>query len=542
MGGRSYRSDLSAPKAKALYSYAEFRLLAGENRWEEAIASLRRAVVFDPASQYLRMGLAKALLHKDQAEESIQLLRSIIAQTPDNVEGLELLGDLLSYQEQHAEAVEHYQQALQLEPGNEMLRMRLAMGLGRLDRHAEAIGLLEELVKEQPEAKLAHLSLARFYLEAGQQDKAQSTFQTLLAHHPDHQQALIEYGKLLEEEELFAEAFALYRQGIERNPRAIAVRQQLAALYLAQKRYPEALEQLLAVRQLVPGNLQLLWQIGLLRLELEDWAAAETDLQQLFQSGDTSGRNRYYLGLSLIGQQKYRQAIEMMTPIEESSPIFTEAVLQLAYLFRQSGQSAEAISALEKVLAAEVYRPEIYYYLAAFLDDSGEQEKAAEAVNAGLVHFPQNVELLYQAAVLAEKQGDRPGALELMAKVLEVDVDNADALNFIAYHYAEKGTNLELALSRVQQALTTSRSGYIIDTLGWIYFKMGRYHESREQLEEATSLLPDDPVILEHLGDLYNTLTLWEKAAEVYRRALEFDPLAEGVAEKLNSLQLRLTP
>lgn len=533
---KTYRSELADPAAKALYAYVEFRLLTADNRWDEAIDALRRAVAFDPETEYLRMSLAKALLHKDLADESIEILRQILQQAPDNIEGRELLGDLLSYQGKNEEAVEHFRQALKIEPDNEMLQMRLAMALGRLGRNEAAISLLESLVAAQPDAKLAHLSLARFYRDNKQSEKAKQAYRTLLERHPDQQQALLEYGSLLEKQQLLAEAFALYRQGIEQNPRAAAIRQQLAFLYLRQNRKTEALEQLLAVRNLVPGNVQVNGRIGLLRLDMESWAGAEEDFRQLLQYGENAGRNRYYLGLALLGQQKYAEAIEIMAPIDESSPVFAEAVLQLAYLYRQSGLVEKAIAALNKVLAADIHQPEIYYYLTSFYDDIGNLEQAEQILATGLSLFPENVELVYQSAVVMEKKGERQNALELMAKVLSLDAEHADALNFIAYDHAEKGVELESALSRAQRALSTKKSGYIIDTLGWIYFKMGRYDESRAQLEEATSLLPEDPVILEHLGDLYRALMLFEQAADAYRKALELDPLAAGVVEKLRDL------
>ena len=116
----AYRSELADPEAKALYAYAEFRMLAGESRWDDAITSLRRAVAFDPQTEYLRMNLAKALLHKDEADASIEILQEVLQQSPDNVEGHELLGDLLGYQDQNEAAVKHYRLALDLDPDNEI--------------------------------------------------------------------------------------------------------------------------------------------------------------------------------------------------------------------------------------------------------------------------------------------------------------------------------------------------------------------------------------------------------------------------------------
>ncbi|SHI58005.1 Tetratricopeptide repeat-containing protein [Malonomonas rubra DSM 5091] len=539
-GFDGYRSELADPEAKAFYAYVEFRMLAAENRWEEAIAALQRAVTFDEQTPYLRMNLAKALLHKDQTDESIVLLRQILEQQPDNVEGHELLGDLLGYQGDNEAAVEHYRQALQVDPDNEMLRMRLAMAYGRLGQNLKAIELLEKMIAEQPEAKLARLSLARFYLEIKETDKASAAFQQLVERYPDYQQAVLEFGQLLERQKLFAEAFSLYRQAIKENPRLVMIRQQLAMLYLRQNRKAEALEQLQSVRQLMPGNLQVTGRIGLLQLDMENWAVAEADFRQLLETGEGDGRNRYYLGLALLGQQKYQQAIEVMAPIDDSSPVFAEAVIQLAYLYRQSGELDKAIGGLEQLLAQNIQRPEIYFYLTSYYADHEQLDNAADAVSRGLKQFPDNIDLLYQSAVVQEKKGNRKMALQQMEQILAIDPGHAEALNFIAYHHAEKGTRLELALSQAKQALTSKKTGYIVDTLGWIYFKMGRYQESRQQLEEATSLLPEDPVILEHLGDLYRALMLWEDAAAAYRKSLELDPLAVGVEEKLEALPLEM--
>lgn len=528
-----YRSELADAEAKALYAFSQFRLLAAENNWPEAVAALERAISFDPQADYLQMNLAKALLHLDEADRSIEILQNLLQKNPGQVEIHELLGDLLSYRDQHAEAVSHYRKALELVPDNEMLQMRLAMALGRQQRSAEAIEVLQQLIAKHPEAKLARLSLARFYQETEQTDKAMAVYRELLAEYPAQQQAVLEYGALLESRQLFAEAFELYRQGVADAPRSVAVREQLALLYLKQRRLPEALEQFQTVRQQLPENPQVLARIGLIQLEMENWAPAEAAFRELLSLDSDADENRYYLGLALLGQGKNGAALEMLAPIREASPVFAEAVLQSAYIYKRIGKDDEAIAALRKLLELGFQKSEIYYYLASFLGDHDQFEEAGAVVTAGLEQFPHDVNLLYQLGVIYEKRVQRDKALEMMRQVLQLDADHPDALNFIAYHQAENDIELELALTQALKALSGKRSGYIIDTLGWIYYKLGRYEESRAQLEEASTLQPDDPVILEHLGDLYQALTLWDEALDAYRKVLAIDPQAEGVEEKM---------
>ena len=531
-----YRSELADPQAKALFAFSEYRLLAAQSQWQEAVAALERAVGFDPDNPYLQMTLAKALLHRDDIERAIDILESLLLQSPNNFEAHELLGDLLGYRDRQEEAVDHYRQALQLDPDQEMVQMRLSMALSRLGQNEEATQVLLKLVEQHPESPLARLALARNYVTNGQQELGKQTYQKILELFPEQQQAILEYGKLLEGQGLFAEAYQLYRDSIKKNPRFAAVRQQLALLYLKQQRVREALEQFLAIRQQFPENLEVLGKIGLIYLDLSEWTQAEEVFRQLRDQSPDDDRNRYYLGMSLIGQGLRNEAIEVMAEIRESAPIFTEAVLQLSYLYQQTGQVNLAVSALHKLLDLDFRQPEIYYYLASFLDDQGRGEEAAKVIEEGLEQFPQDVTLRYQQGLLFEKLGDRSQALKAMQQVLELKPDHPDALNFIAYHQAEIGDQLELALTRVQQALAVKKAGYIIDTLGWIYFKMGRFQESLAQLEEAVRQYPEDPVILEHLADVYRALGWSEKAAETYRKVLQFNPQATGVSGKLNGL------
>jgi tetratricopeptide (TPR) repeat protein len=125
-----------------------------------------------------------------------------------------------------------------------------------------------------------------------------------------------------------------------------------------------------------------------------------------------------------------------------------------------------------------------------------------------------------------------------MEKILSLDDAHPDALNFLAYGQAENGVDLELALSRAEKALALKPSGYIVDTLGWIYFKLGRYPESREQLEKAVELHPEDAVIQEHLGDLYRAMNLRQESESAYREALKLEPGSTQVEDKLRQLLL----
>jgi len=531
-----YTSEIADPAAKALYAFVEFRLKATENNWVEALPALERAVFFDPQSDYLKVLLAKTYLHTQKQAQAVTVLTGLIERSPENVEALELLGDIYSLEKNYPAAAEKYRKVLELAADNQNVRLRLAMVLSRLDRPEEAIATLETLLEQQPDANIARLALARFYLNQGKVEQARETYRQVLELDPGQQQAVVEYGKLLEKDDP-AGALQLYSDAIATNPRAAAVRQQLSQYYLDHGQIEQALAQLQELRWQFPDNLQLIGQIGLLQLDLQNWQSAEKEFRNLLQSTADQDRYRYYLALALIGQKRIDEATTELLQVPRRSAVYVQARLQLAYLYNDSEQRQQAVATLEDLLAGGADDPEAYYYLVAFLGEGENFSQAVDYAQQGVKKHPHDTRLLYQLGVLYEKLGRRPDAVKTMEQILTLDGEHPDALNFLAYNQAEMGSELPLALERAQKAFAQKPSGYIVDTLGWVYYKMGRYAESRKQLEEATRQHPDDPVINEHLGDLYRAMKLWERAATVYRRVLELDPAAVGVADKLQAVE-----
>ena len=119
--------------------------------------------------------------------------------------------------------------------------------------------------------------------------------------------------------------------------------------------------------------------------------------------------------------------------------------------------------------------------------------------------------------------------------------DHADALNFIGYSLAEKGIQLEQAESMIRRALAKRpEDGYIIDSLGWVYYKKGNFKAALEEIRKASILMPEDPTIQEHLGDVYSALSDYARAVQHYEKSvsLEKDPSKKNsVQQKLNKIK-----
>jgi Flp pilus assembly protein TadD len=137
--------------------------------------------------------------------------------------------------------------------------------------------------------------------------------------------------------------------------------------------------------------------------------------------------------------------------------------------------------------------------------------------------------------------GDFDRMVSQMKEVLRLDPNHADALNYLGYSYAEKGIHLEEALQLIQKAMALKPNmGYITDSLGWVYFKLGDYEQAVTELEKADQLTPNDPIITEHLADGYYKLNRKERARELYEKALTLNPKpdqAERLKKKIEELK-----
>jgi Tfp pilus assembly protein PilF len=120
-----------------------------------------------------------------------------------------------------------------------------------------------------------------------------------------------------------------------------------------------------------------------------------------------------------------------------------------------------------------------------------------------------------------------------MKAVIRVDPKNANALNYLGYTYADLGQNLDEAERLIKTAMQYKpNDGYITDSLGWVYFKKGRFAEALEMLTKAIALVPEDPIILEHLGDIHVKMNDVIKAPQYYQRSLELRKKDKSVIEQ----------
>ena len=164
----------------------------------------------------------------------------------------------------------------------------------------------------------------------------------------------------------------------------------------------------------------------------------------------------------------------------------------------------------------------LYRMLSSLRQKQDDHQGALQVLQDALAQHPDDYKLRFALGVVYNDLGRATDSVAVMQALLKENPDDATVLNFIGYTYVEQGVQLDDAEKLLNRALEIKPdSGYIIDSMGWLFFVREEYQKALEYLLRARDMVPDDPVIHEHLGDIYVELKRHDEAVENYRRSLE---------------------
>jgi len=182
--------------------------------------------------------------------------------------------------------------------------------------------------------------------------------------------------------------------------------------------------------------------------------------------------------------------------------------------------------------------PQLYVVLGIVYRESGRPEKALDAFAKAVELDGEDAQAQFYLATQLSEAHRRDEARKVLRKVLTIDPNHADALNYLGYLDAEDGVNLEQAKANIERALAQDpHSGAYLDSLGWVNYKLGDLHRAVKLLEQAVEAAGNDPVVLEHLADTYFRLGERELARKTYQRAIENGADEIKMAEKLEQIK-----
>lgn len=240
-------------------------------------------------------------------------------------------------------------------------------------------------------------------------------------------------------------------------------------------------------------------------------------------------------------EDQHDLAIEAYAAIPADSPVYPAAQLGRAEALVVAGQRDAAVDILQDLTRK---RPDLYAGWVALGDTLRRADKYQDAVAAydkaiALVSDPGPGDWFpyFARGMSRSKLGDWPGTEADMRMALKLSPEQATVLNFLGYSYVEKRQNLDEALDMIKRAVAANpEQGYIVDSLGWAYFQLGRYNDAVTEMERAISLEPNEPLLNDHLGDVYWAVGRRREAEFQWRRALNLGP---GPEDDLDEARVR---
>jgi tetratricopeptide (TPR) repeat protein len=278
-------------------------------------------------------------------------------------------------------------------------------------------------------------------------------------------------------------------------------------------------------------------KLALIYFQLGKYAEAVKILEPLHERHPDQERITFYLASSLEAQGNLSQALELFSLIKPQSDFYYDARIHAAYLLEKQGLYRRGIDIVESLIREYPDKTSLYRMLSSLYEKSGDGAKSIAVLKDALAKFPGNYKLTFALGALYHTLGDEQQSISTMQMLLKENPDDATVLNFIGYTYVELGVQLDDAEKLIRKALSLKPdSGFILDSMGWLFYARGDYEQALTYLLRAAKQISDDPVILEHLGDVYQKLGKKERAREVYQRSLKLKN-EERVAAKLKVLE-----
>lgn len=499
-----YTSTAQLERATTLYTRLTYHEPTNPKVWLKLAAVHARAGNANAAQTTLEEGVTKALpptlLQQElvrtqlaamqnatdsrqlqqERQEAIRLLQTIAIDLPGDLDTLNLLGELLYKDGQLAPAAEVFQKIVRLQPKGLRVKQRLAQVYLALDDQEAATLVLEELAQHQGQPINVHLYLADMQLQAGQTNRAMEQLRLAAAAEPTDPTPWLKLAALQADDQP-KQAAATLQKALTKIPGNPHILEVLALLRLSQNRYKQAGELLqqaydAAMATEPATQLSPLFYFHIATTttyQRQIQAAADWLKQALDMEADIFG---LYLQRAITGSRSYRKnSVDVLRFLAEGAGRTNALVFaHLAVMELYEKKPKQAIQRFDQAIAL------------------AQADPLQTTVLTAWFYF------WFGVALDEAKQGERAEAM--FEKSIDLDPDYAEARNYLAYIWALQGIRLDEALHHIQVALLADpHNAAFIDTMGWVYFKMGKYEDALDLLQQANELRPNDPEIMDHL-------------------------------------------
>ncbi|HUO13646.1 MAG TPA: tetratricopeptide repeat protein [Verrucomicrobiae bacterium] len=507
------------------------RLYRADTDLQKAEAEFKTAVKLDPSSEEAVTTLA--MLYTDEGDSAHAL--QVLASVPDSARSAKLysaLGAAYEQRKDYKSAVDAYKHAVALDRDN-------------LD---------------------AIRGLAENYMNDGQLDAALEQYKVIVDSNPEDAQSYVRISEIYRRQAKYDEALESLKKADTLVPDSAEVAYNEAAIYQAQGRYDDAvklLQDLLKKTDNSQGDRTnraiFLERLGMIYRDQENYPAAVDTFRKMLTLGDDNARSGYQEIIDTYRDAKqWPQATATAKEAVQKMPDDRDLRMVLDAQLADMGDVEPSIKDVKSMLKGGPEDRDVYIRLGIIYTRAKRWKDAEDSLNKADELSTKPEDKAYGWFLLGDvyqrqKKFDEADAefRKVLAATPPTDPQAAATLNYLGYMNADRGVKLEESLNYIKEAVSMEpTNGAYLDSLGWVYFKMGKYDLAEENLNKAALHMSSDPTVQEHLGDLYQktgrlkmAAAHWERSVEEWNKTVPAEQDTDAFAkvqQKLDAAKVKL--
>jgi tetratricopeptide (TPR) repeat protein len=340
------------------------------------------------------------------------------------------------------------------------------------------------------------------------------------------------------------EALSIYARLRERDPGNLGYQAEVAGIYLLKKDYTRAAELFNPILNKDTVSVDVKIHIGELyygQMEKDSTLVPVTRgvFERIRDASPKDWRPYWFLGGIASNQKDDSLAVRNFRRVTELASWNADGWVFLSSVYLTKNDFQHTVGILESALKAVPDDFRVNFFLGITYSRLGRNPDAARVLEKARQISPRDTEAIAQLALVYDNMKRNDESDSLYEEALRINPDFSLALNNYAYSLAERGLQLQRALTMVTKALeeVPDNASYL-DTKGWIYFQMGRYRDAETYVKRAMSKGEVSAVVHEHMGDIYFKLNDTERALEHWNAALKLDENNTTLREKITRRSL----
>ena len=540
---------------------------------KKTIWAFESIIQLAPKNSNAYLVVARLYRYLEKPSKAIEILNNSLKIIPSSEEILTLLGRLYMDQNQISEAIQLFENALKINPNSPVLLLQTGLAYQQLGNYQKAAEIFRRGLNDESNSKFLRKNLASALMDQGQIDEAEAEYLKVVKKDPKDGEAFLGLGKISLKRQLYEQALQHLKKANTYLHNSLEASYKLAKLHEDLGHLEEAqngFEQLLRIHhksnegytfpQLRNQGI-FLTHLGLIAQELGNYDKATNYFEELKTLGKRNDNGADQAWKELV-EENYNKSSALLIDLYRGSKQIARALsicgdvsknrMDMSKVLRalcadvvaESGNPSGGLKELQNMLEGSKGDLEVYHYIFQVYQRQKKYKKAEQKLYEARKYFSKRESFYFMLGALQERQKKYKKAERTFKKVINLNPKHASALNYLGYMWADRGVRLNESLGLVKRAVAIApNNGAFLDSLGWVYFKLGKIEQAEAYLVEALGRVRRDPTIYEHLGDLYYQKGAYLKAHTAWKRSISYgqdEEEIQKVAKKVEELATKL--